>query len=51
MSVLERLLVDAGFDDISIEAKDESVGFIREWAPGRHVDECVRSAVIRARKR
>ncbi|OPZ71594.1 MAG: putative methyltransferase YcgJ [bacterium ADurb.Bin478] len=47
---LERLLGQAGFVDILIAPKEESRGFIREWAPGRNLQEYIVSAVISAKK-
>lgn len=47
---LERMMVDAGFRDIAIEPKDDSREFIRDWAPGRGVDDYVVSATIEAIK-
>ena len=47
---LERYLRDAGFEQISVEPKDESREFIRDWAPGRGVEDLVVSASIEAVK-
>lgn len=47
---LERHMVDAGFDKISITPKDESRDFIKDWAPGRGVEDYVVSAHIEAIK-
>jgi ubiquinone/menaquinone biosynthesis C-methylase UbiE len=47
---LERIMAQAGFLDIDIAPKDESREFIREWVPGRNLDDYILSANIRARK-
>lgn len=47
---LERFMADAGFSEIKIEPKDESKEFIRDWAPGRGVEDYVVSAAIEATK-
>lgn len=47
---LERWMAQAGFDQIRIQPKDESREFIRDWAPGRGVEDYVLSATIEARK-
>ena len=47
---LEQILADSGFTDISIAPKDESKEFIKDWAPGRGVEEFVVSASIEAVK-
>ena len=47
---LEAIMVEAGFSDIRIQPKDESREFIRDWAPGRGVEEYVVSATIEAVK-
>lgn len=47
---LEDMLRDAGFADVRIEPKDASRAFIREWAPGRRVEDYVVSASIEAVK-
>ncbi len=47
---LEQILTDRGFTDIRIAPKDESKEFIKDWAPGRGVEEYVVSATIEAVK-
>jgi SAM-dependent methyltransferase len=47
---LETMLHEAGFQAIRIQPKDESREFIREWAPGRNVEEYIASAYIEAEK-
>jgi SAM-dependent methyltransferase len=47
---LQRWMDEAGFVDIRIRPKDESREFIRDWAPGRGVEEYVLSATIEAVK-
>ncbi|MFQ5582578.1 MAG: arsenite methyltransferase, partial [Mariprofundaceae bacterium] len=44
------MMAEAGFTDIRIEPKDESREFIRDWAPGRGVEDYVVSAHIEATK-
>jgi len=50
ISKLEQILADSGFTDIRIAPKDESKEFIKDWAPGRGVEEFVVSATIEAAK-
>ena len=50
ISDLETILADCGFTDIKISPKDESKEFIKDWAPGRGVEEYVLSASIEAVK-
>ncbi|MGD2160594.1 MAG: arsenite methyltransferase, partial [Gammaproteobacteria bacterium] len=45
---LEQILADSGFTDIRIAPKDESKAFIKDWAPGRGVEDYVVSATIEA---
>lgn len=47
---LEGFLAAAGFTDVAIAPKDQSKHFIRDWAPGRGVEDYVLSATIEARK-
>ncbi len=47
---LEGYMRAAGFEQVSIKPKDESRDFIKEWAPGRGVEELVVSAYIEAVK-
>jgi arsenite methyltransferase len=47
---LQAMLQAAGFTDIRITPKDESREFIRDWAPGRGVEDYVLSAYIEATK-
>jgi SAM-dependent methyltransferase len=47
---LESTLAGVGFDHIRIQPKDESREFIRDWAPGRGVEDYVVSATIEAVK-
>jgi SAM-dependent methyltransferase len=50
ISELETILQDCGFDKVSIAPKDDSKEFIKDWAPGRGVEEYVLSATIEAVK-
>jgi SAM-dependent methyltransferase len=47
---LERYIRQAGFVNVTIEPKDESREFIRDWAPGQGVENFVVSAIIEGRK-
>lgn len=47
---LEEIMSDVGFSNIRIAPKDESREFIKDWAPGRGVEEYVLSATIEAVK-
>ncbi len=47
---LERMMRDAGFEEIRIAPKDTSRSFIREWLPGRKIDDYLVSATIEARR-
>ena len=46
----EEMLLEAGFQDISILTQDESREFIKEWVPGRNIEEYIVSATIEAVK-
>lgn len=50
IEALEEIMQAAGFTEISIQPKDESREFIRDWAPGRGVEDYVVSATIEAVK-
>jgi hypothetical protein len=50
ISDVEDMLRKAGFGSIRIDPRNESREFIREWAPGRHIEDFVVSATIEARK-
>lgn len=47
---LEKMLGEAGFVEIAIAPKDDSRDFIKDWAPGRGVEDYVVSATIEAIK-
>ena len=47
---LQNILEESGFEKINIAPKDESKDFIKDWAPGRGVEEYVLSASIEAVK-
>jgi len=47
---LEAMIAAAGFCDVRIAPKDESRDFIKDWAPGRGVEDYVLSATIEAVK-
>lgn len=50
VSELHDILKNSGFEQIRIAPKDESKEFIKDWAPGRGVEEYVLSATIEAIK-
>lgn len=47
---LEAMMEEAGFTNINITPKDDSREFIKDWAPGKGVEEYVISANIEAIK-
>jgi arsenite methyltransferase len=47
---LERMLQASGFKDVRIAPKDSSRSFIREWLPGKRIEDYLLSAVIEAVK-
>ncbi|MGG6313388.1 arsenite methyltransferase [Paenibacillus macerans] len=47
---LENMLVRSGFTDISIQPKDESIAFIKDWIPGAKLENYIVSAAIQAVK-
>ncbi len=50
MDDLEEAMRSAGFTEIRIAPKDASREFIKDWAPGRGVEDYVQSATIEAIK-
>ena len=50
ISELEEMLREAGFDEIKIAPKDRSRSFIREWLPGKGIEDYIVSATIEAVK-
>lgn len=50
ISELEAMMRDAGFVNIAVVPKDESRQFIKDWAPGRGIEDYVVSAYIEAVK-
>ncbi len=46
----EQMLKEAGFQDIKIKPNEQSRDFIREWIPGKRVEDFVVSAYIEAVK-
>ena len=47
---LEAMLIDAGFDSVTISPTDDSEAFIRDWDDDYDVSEFLASATITARK-
>jgi SAM-dependent methyltransferase len=47
---LEKMMADAGFEQIRIQPKDESKEFIKDWAPDHNITDYVVSATIEAVK-
>ncbi len=47
---LAEMMLEAGFRDVKISPKDTSKSFIKDWAPGRGVEDYVQSATIEALK-
>src|SRR3954451_6663234 len=50
ISELEQMLRKSGFKDINIAPKDSSRSFIREWLPGKGIEDYLISATIEAVK-
>ncbi len=50
VDTLQRMLSEAGFEDIRVAVREESREFIREWMPGTGIEDHVASAVIEATK-
>ncbi len=47
---LQVMLQQAGFEEVRIRPKDESRAFIRNWVPGRKIEDYVVSATMEAKK-
>ncbi|RAR43779.1 arsenite methyltransferase [Paenibacillus sp. MDMC362] len=47
---IEAMLRQSGFTDISVEPKDESKAFIKDWMKGSSIEDYIASAVIKAIK-
>jgi arsenite methyltransferase len=50
IEALQVMLRNSGFADITIEPKDESRAFIKDWVPDANIDDYIVSAVIKAVK-
>jgi SAM-dependent methyltransferase len=50
MEEITTMLLEAGFQNIQIKTWDESRQFIKEWVPGKKVEEYIVSASIEAAK-
>ena len=50
VSELQVFMQQAGFENIRIDPKDESKEFLKDWAPGRNIEDYVLSASIEAVK-
>jgi len=50
IETLHDMMQQAGFKNITIEPKDESREFIKDWAPGSKIEDYVVSASIQATK-
>jgi SAM-dependent methyltransferase len=47
---LDAMIRAAGFTNVSIKPKEESRTFIKDWVPGRNIEDYILSAVIEATK-
>lgn len=50
VETLEEMLATSGFEDIHIDPKGDSEGFIREWSDERDLSDYIVSATIEARR-
>jgi SAM-dependent methyltransferase len=48
---LKNILYNSGFDEIKIEPKYKSREFIKDWAPGKEIENYIVSATIEAVKK
>jgi len=46
IDAIKEMMCNAGFESINIQPKDESREFIKDWAPGKGVEDYVMSAYI-----
>jgi SAM-dependent methyltransferase len=47
---IEKMLKEAGFEEVKIELQDKSREFIRDWHPGGNIEDFIVSATIEAIK-
>jgi SAM-dependent methyltransferase len=47
---VETMLREAGFAQVIVTVNEASRAFVRDWAPGRHIEDYVASAIIEAVK-
>jgi arsenite methyltransferase len=47
---VRAMLIDAGFAEARVEPKEESLSYIRDWAPGSGAERFIVSAYVTARK-
>jgi SAM-dependent methyltransferase len=47
---LKTMLAQSGFQDVTVEPKEESKAFIQDWVPGTKLENYIASAVIKAIK-
>lgn len=50
VGVVERLLTQAGFEDVQVAPKEDSKTFMADWAPGTPITDYVVSAIIEGRQ-
>jgi len=50
VSDIEQMLRNAGFSDVRVDVREESIELIRSWEEGAGCEEYVRSALISGRK-
>ncbi|MDH5598783.1 MAG: arsenite methyltransferase [Cyclobacteriaceae bacterium] len=48
--VLEKMLKQVGFTEVTLKAKDESREFLKDWVPGKNIQDYIVSATIEAIK-
>ena len=50
MGTLKKALKEEGFRNIEVAVNEKSRQFIKDWFPGRGVEEFIASAIIQAKK-